>query len=329
MVYETKYYNILGVAPNASQDEMRKGFRKLAMIYHPDRNPAGAQKFAEISTVYDVLSDETLRQIYDLTGEKGISQFTNAQSCCGGCSGELGHCGGGGYDDSDEEDYDDSDEEDYDSDEDEEHEDGREPGEVVAPKPTTGAEEKTPEVPPTANEHNSMKKAISGEEYLKRQMTLRQMQDKGMTNQAGMMGVMGFSGVNNMAMAGVMSQMAGHSHAHGAAGHSHAHGAAGHSHDHGAAGHSHSHGPGHSHSHDHGAAGHSHSHGPGHSHSHGPSHSHPNPLLNNSKSQGNGTMAPPSAPGLTITAVPKTQVANKGRRKIFFPLLFDQLMKFV
>merc|ERR1719367_1752455 len=103
---------------------------------------------------------------------------------------------------------------------------------------------------------------------------------------------MGFSGVNNMAMAGVMSQMAGHSHAHGAAGHSH---------DHGAAGHSHSHGPGHSHSH-----------GPGgHSHSHGPSHSHPNPLLNNSKSQGNGTMAPPSAPGLTITAVPKTQVANK------------------
>ena len=292
MVYETKYYNILGVAPNASQDEMRKGFRKLAMIYHPDRNPAGAQKFAEISTVYDVLSDETLRQIYDLTGEKGISQFTNAQSCCGGCSGELGHCGGGGYDDSDEEDYDDSDEEDYDSDEDEEHEDGREPGEVVAPKPTTGAEEKTPEVPPTANEHNSMKKAISGEEYLKRQMTLRQMQDKGMTNQAGMMGVMGFSGVNNMAMAGVMSQMAGHSHAHGAAGHSH-------------------------------------SHGPGHSHSHGPSHSHPNPLLNNSKSQGNGTMAPPSAPGLTITAVPKTQVANKGRRKIFFPLLFDQLMKFV
>ena len=242
MVYETKYYNILGVAPNASQDEMRKGFRKLAMIYHPDRNPAGAQKFAEISTVYDVLSDETLRQIYDLTGEKGISQFTNAQSCCGGCSGELGHCGGGGYDDSDEEDYDDSDEEDYDSDEDEEHEDGREPGEVVAPKPT-GSEEKTPEVPPAANEHNSMKKAISGEEYLKRQMTLRQMQDKGMTNQAGMMGVMGFSGVNNMAMAGVMSQMAGHSHAHGAAGHSHDHGAAGHSHSHGP-GHSHSHGPG-------------------------------------------------------------------------------------
>merc|ERR1711884_535504 len=66
------------------------------------------------------------------------------------------------------------------------------------------------------------------------------------------------------------------------------------------------------HSHAHGAAGHSHDHGPaGHSHSHGPRHSHPNPLLNNSKSQGNGTMAPPSAPGLTITAVPKTQVANK------------------
>ena len=68
MVYETKYYNILGVAPNASQEEMKRGFRKLAMIHHPDRNPAGAQKFAEISTVYDVLSDESLRQIYDLTG---------------------------------------------------------------------------------------------------------------------------------------------------------------------------------------------------------------------------------------------------------------------
>ena len=49
------------------------------MIYHPDRNPAGAQKFAEISTVYDVLSNEALRQIYDLIGEKGISQFNNAQ----------------------------------------------------------------------------------------------------------------------------------------------------------------------------------------------------------------------------------------------------------
>ena len=79
MVYETKYYNILGVAPNASQEEMKRGFRKLAMIYHPDRNPAGAQKFAEISTVYDVLSNEALRQIYDLIGEKGISQFNNAQ----------------------------------------------------------------------------------------------------------------------------------------------------------------------------------------------------------------------------------------------------------
>jgi len=204
------------------------------MIYHPDRNPAGAQKFAEISMVYDILSNETLRQIYDLTGEKGISQFTNAQSCCGGCSGELG-CGGGDYEDSDEEDYDSEEDE---ADRDEERE-GLEHGEV---RPEQAEVKKTPDGPQIANEHNSMRNAIRGDEYMKRQMSLRQMQDQGMTNQAGMMGVMGFSGMSNMAMAGVMHQMG-----HGGPGHTHPHGSGvttGHFHGEGDAGHSHSHGIG-------------------------------------------------------------------------------------
>ena len=278
MVYETKFYNILGVAPNASQEEMKRGFRKLAMIYHPDRNPAGEEKFAEISTVYDILSDETLRQIYDLLGEKGVSQFTNAQSCCGGCSGELG-CGGGDDEDSDEEDYD-SDEDEDDDDEDEGRE-GLEHGEV--PPKQVGAD-KMPEGPQVANEHNSMRKAIGGEEYMKRQMTLRQMQDQGMTNQAGMMGVMGFSGTKNMAMAGVMNQMGPKGQGQMGPGGS---GLAWDPYGPGASGYSH--GPG--------VTGHSHSHGPA------------SAAAGSSKSLGISTTAPPSSPGLSkvATAMPNAK----------------------
>ncbi|KMT10404.1 hypothetical protein BVRB_5g115330 [Beta vulgaris subsp. vulgaris] len=70
------YYNILKVNRNASEDDLRKSYRRLAMIWHPDKNPNNKReaeaKFKQISEAYDVLSDQQKRQIYDLYGEEAL-----------------------------------------------------------------------------------------------------------------------------------------------------------------------------------------------------------------------------------------------------------------
>ena len=65
------YYGALGVGRDASFDEIKKSYRKLAREYHPDVNPdpAMAEKFKEITTAYEVLSDPEKRQRYDLGGD--------------------------------------------------------------------------------------------------------------------------------------------------------------------------------------------------------------------------------------------------------------------
>ncbi len=66
------YYSILGVSKSATQEEIKKAFRKLAVQYHPDRNPDNKQaedKFKEISEAYDVLGDEDKRKKYDQFGQ--------------------------------------------------------------------------------------------------------------------------------------------------------------------------------------------------------------------------------------------------------------------
>ncbi len=65
------YYKILGVEKNASQDEIKKAFRKLALEHHPDKNGGKDDKFKEINEAYTTLSDAKKRQQYDAFGSAG------------------------------------------------------------------------------------------------------------------------------------------------------------------------------------------------------------------------------------------------------------------
>ncbi|MBR3676097.1 MAG: J domain-containing protein [Alphaproteobacteria bacterium] len=76
------YYDILGVSPNASLDEIKKAYRRLAKKYHPDINPQTEEKFKAINLAYETLSDETKRAVYDfdLRKKSGTSSYTRSSS---------------------------------------------------------------------------------------------------------------------------------------------------------------------------------------------------------------------------------------------------------
>ncbi|XP_003439273.2 dnaJ homolog subfamily B member 6b isoform X1 [Oreochromis niloticus] len=71
------YYQILGVQKNATQEDIKKAYRKLALKWHPDKNPdnkdEAEKKFKELSEAYEVLSDESKRNVYDRYGKEGLS----------------------------------------------------------------------------------------------------------------------------------------------------------------------------------------------------------------------------------------------------------------
>src|SRR4051812_33318025 len=69
------YYEVLGVSKNASAEEVKKAYRKVAMQYHPDRNPgdkAAEEKFKEAAEAYEVLSDGEKKAQYDRFGHAGV-----------------------------------------------------------------------------------------------------------------------------------------------------------------------------------------------------------------------------------------------------------------
>ncbi len=86
------YYKILGVDKNASDDEIKKAFRKLAHKYHPDKKDGDEKKFKEINQAYQVLSDKTKRQQYDQFGQN--FEQAGAEQGFGGFSAQGGPSSG-------------------------------------------------------------------------------------------------------------------------------------------------------------------------------------------------------------------------------------------
>ena len=82
------YYRLLGVKRTASKSEIRRAFKKLSLKYHPDKNKDNPEKakakFIKIANAYEVLSDDTLRKIYDEQGEEGVKQHQQGGGQQGG-----------------------------------------------------------------------------------------------------------------------------------------------------------------------------------------------------------------------------------------------------
>lgn len=78
----TDYYKTLGISFKATSSEIKKAYRKLALLYHPDRNPTNPEKyqkiFANINEAYKILSDEKSRKRYNLTYKLKITEKTQA-----------------------------------------------------------------------------------------------------------------------------------------------------------------------------------------------------------------------------------------------------------
>ncbi|MBR2741772.1 DnaJ domain-containing protein [Candidatus Saccharibacteria bacterium] len=99
MASKRDYYEVLGVSKNASDDEIKKAYRKLAIKYHPDKNPGDKEaeaKFKEINEAHDVLSDKQKRARYDQFGHAGVGGAAG-NPFGGGFSGENPFGSGGSF----------------------------------------------------------------------------------------------------------------------------------------------------------------------------------------------------------------------------------------
>ena len=80
MANKRDYYEVLGVSKDASPDEIKRAYRKLAKEYHPDvsTDPNATEKFAEIQVAYDCLSDPAKKENYDRFGTEDMNGFQGA-----------------------------------------------------------------------------------------------------------------------------------------------------------------------------------------------------------------------------------------------------------
>ena len=100
MAEKRDYYEVLGVDKNASADEIKSAYRKLAKKYHPDNKETGdAEKFKEASEAYSVLSDEQKRKTYDQFGQAAFDQSAGGSNPFNGSGFEGFNFNGGNFDD--------------------------------------------------------------------------------------------------------------------------------------------------------------------------------------------------------------------------------------
>jgi molecular chaperone DnaJ len=102
MAEKRDYYEILGLKKGASETDIKKAFRKLAMQYHPDKNPGdktAEEKFKEVNEAYGVLSDPEKKDRYDRFGHAGVDPNAGFGGAGFGGFGGAGFGGGGGFED--------------------------------------------------------------------------------------------------------------------------------------------------------------------------------------------------------------------------------------
>lgn len=96
------YYDVLQVSKQATDDQIKRAYRKMALKFHPDKNPGNdeaTKKFAEINNAYEVLADKEKRGVYDKYGEEGLKQQQQGGGRGGGGFGQdiFSQFFGGGF----------------------------------------------------------------------------------------------------------------------------------------------------------------------------------------------------------------------------------------
>lgn len=102
MAEKKDYYEVLGLKKGADEKQIKSAFRKMALKYHPDKNPGdkkAEERFKEINEAYGVLSDPEKKSKYDRFGHAGVDPNMGAGSGFGGFSGFSGFSGFGGFED--------------------------------------------------------------------------------------------------------------------------------------------------------------------------------------------------------------------------------------